>query len=207
MYGRNALTALGLGQVSILEDAAVAVPAPTDAPPLPPPDPGAHPESLAHPDNPYRRHFEGMHGRHHRVRGGNPMWHGQGVTNYHEPDYKHSDDCHLGCANLQPFGTTIPAEQSFTVQGVPTSPFKPVSVIIPSYLQVGLFIAQVTIGPFNAVEGDPVPAAGHSEVSLNQFVSWPTIQANSPIKFMLNNGNATDIDGLSIDVRGIRLRE
>jgi len=80
-------------------------------------------------------------------------------------------------------------------------------MIIPSYLQVGLFIAQITIGPFNAVEGDPVPAAGHSEVSLNQFVSWPTIQANSPIKFALNNCLTTDITNLSIDVRGIRLRE
>lgn len=201
----NALTALGLGAVEILQDAAVA---------LPPPDPTAHPDDIAHPDHPARPENAGgggrgghHHGGGHRYVGGQAMWHGQGVTHYHEPEYRHSDDCHLGCANQQPTGTTVPALGSATIQGVPTSPFKPVACVIASYQVIGLFIAQVTIGPFNAVEGDPVPASAHSEVSLTQFVSWPTIQANSPIKFFVNNSNTTNIENLSIDVRGIRLRE
>ena len=202
MRYRNALSALGLGAVEILQDPAVA---------LPPPNPAAPVDSIEHPDHPLRPENGGRGGHHHggghRFVGGQAMWHGQGVTHYHEPDYRHSDDCHLGCANQSPIGTTITALQSATIQGVPTSPFKPVACVIPSYQNVGLFIQQVTIGPFNAVEGDAVPAAAHSEVSLTQFVSWPTIQANSPIKFFLNNANTTDITNLSIDVRGIRLRE
>jgi hypothetical protein len=121
--------------------------------------------------------------------------------------YRNADDCHLGCSNQTAGGVTIAAGTALNVQGTPTSPFKPRSVVIPSYLQVDLFIDQVTIGPFNAIEGDPVPAAGHSEVSLNQFVSWPTIQANSPIKFILRNASATDKLHVAVDIRGTRLRQ
>lgn len=192
-YGRprTALQALGLGNVQVLADPAVQVP---------PMDPSAHPDDPAHPDHPSRR---GEHRGH--------------VTHYHEPGYNHSDDCHLGCANGSQNGAYVPGAsgiQGTIVSGVPTSPYKPLAMIIPSYQQVGLYIAQITIGPFNAIEGDPIPAAGHSEVSLNQFVSWPTIQANSPIRFSIINASGLDIGavdnsvaGLSIDVRGIRLRE
>lgn len=121
--------------------------------------------------------------------------------------YKNADDCHLGASNATPGGVTIAAGAVVTVSGTPTSPFKPRAVVIPSYLQVDLFIDQVTIGPFNAIEGDPVPAAGHSEVSLNQFVSWPTIQANSPIKFALRNASAADKTHVAVDIRGTRLRQ
>ena len=105
MRYRNALNALGLGAVEILQDAAVA---------LPPPNPSAPIDSIEHPDHPARPENGGRGGMHHggghRFVGGQAMWHGQGVTHYHEPEYRHSDDCHLGCANQQPTGTTVPLD-------------------------------------------------------------------------------------------------
>lgn len=128
-------------------------------------------------------------------------------TRYRDVEYKNSDDCHLGCSNKTAGGVTIAAASGLIIEGVPTSPFKPRAVVIPSYLQIDLFMQQVTIGPFNAIEGDPIPVASHSEVSLNQFVSWPTIQANSPIRFNMLNASAVAKDHVAIDVRGARLRE
>jgi hypothetical protein len=128
-------------------------------------------------------------------------------TRFQDIAYSKSDDCHLGLSNQVAGGVTILNGASLVVAGVPTSPFKPKAMTIPSYLQIGLFIKQVNIGPFNAVEGDPVPAAAHSEVSLTQFVSYPTIQANSPMKVELLNVSGADKTNVAIDVRGIRLRE
>lgn len=128
-------------------------------------------------------------------------------TKWRDVDYSKSDDCHLGLSNQTAGGVTIGAGASVVIQGTPTSPFKPRCMTIPSYLQIDLFIKQVNIGPFNAIEGDPVPAAAHSEVSLTQFVSYPTIQANSPMKVELLNASAVAKTGVAIDVRGTRLRE
>lgn len=128
-------------------------------------------------------------------------------TQYRDVEYRNSDDCHLGCSNKTAGGVTIGAGLQLIIEGVPTSPFKPKAVVVPSYLQIDLFMVQVTIGPFNAIEGDPVPVAAHSEVSLNQFVSWPTVQANSPIRFTMLNASAAAKDHVAIDVRGARLRE
>lgn len=130
-----------------------------------------------------------------------------GGTKWRDMDYTKSDDCHLGLSNQTAGGVTITNNNSLVIQGTPTSPFKPRCMTIPSYLQIGLFIKQVNIGPFNAVEGDPVPAAAHSEVSLTQFVSYPTIQANSPMKVELLNVSGADKTNVAIDVRGTRLRE
>ena len=121
--------------------------------------------------------------------------------------YTKADDCHLGLSNQTAGGVSIPNLGTLVIQGTPTSPFKPKAMTIPSYLQIGLFIVQVNIGPFNAVEGDPVPAAAHSEVSLTQFVSYPTIQANSPMKVTLLNVSGAQLNNVAIDVRGTRLRE
>jgi hypothetical protein len=132
---------------------------------------------------------------------------GKNPTRYRETEYKNSDDCHLGLSNQVAGGVTIANFAQVVVQGTPTSPFKPQAMTIPSFLQIGLFIVQVNIGPFNAVEGDPVPAAAHSEVSLTQFVSYPMIQANSPMKVTLLNVSGADKTNVAIDVRGIRLRE
>lgn len=128
-------------------------------------------------------------------------------TQYRDVTYRASDDCHLGCSNKIAGGVTVGAGLTVVIEGVPTSPFKPKAVVVPSYLQIDLFMVQVTIGPFNAIEGDPVPVCSHSEVSLNQFVSWPTIQANSPIRFQLLNASAADKLHVAVDVRGLRLRE
>lgn len=128
-------------------------------------------------------------------------------TRYRDVEYRNADDCHLGCSNKTAGGVTIGAGLGLIIEGVPTSPFKPKAVVIPSYLQIDLFMQQVTIGPFNAIEGDPIPVASHSEVSLNQFVSWPTIQANSPIRFNMLNASAAAKDHVAVDVRGARLRE
>jgi hypothetical protein len=125
---------------------------------------------------------------------------------YTEEGYKNADDCHLGCSNKIAGGITIAAGLAAVIEGVPTSPFKPRAVVVPSYLQIDLFMVQVTIGPFNAIEGDPVPCAAHSEVSLNQFVNWPMIQANSPIRFNFLNASAADKLHVAVDVRGTRFR-
>lgn len=126
---------------------------------------------------------------------------------FQEIDYRNADDCHLGLSNGTAGGVTCTNGTTTLISGTPTSPFKPVAMTIPSYLQIGLFISQVTIGPFNAVEGDPVPAAAHSEVSLTQFVKYPTIQANSPMKVSLLNVSGADKTNVAIDVRGTRLRQ
>lgn len=131
---------------------------------------------------------------------------GAGVK-YGQVDYQNADDCHLGCSNKTPGGITIVAGAQVTIEGVPTSPFKPRAVVVPSYLQVDLFMCQVTIGPFNAIEGDPTPCCTHSEVSLNQFVDWPMIQSNSPVKFVMLNASAADKHHVAIDVRGTRFRQ
>lgn len=131
----------------------------------------------------------------------------QNPTRFQDIAYSKSDDCHLGLSNQAQGGVTVANGASVVISGTPTSPFKPKAMTIPSYLQIGLFIKQVNIGPFNAVEGDPVPAAAHSEVSLTQFVSYPTIQANSPMRVELLNVSGADKTNVAIDVRGIRLRE
>jgi hypothetical protein len=125
---------------------------------------------------------------------------------YTDEGYNNADDCHLGCSNKTKGGVTVGAGLDVIIEGVPTSPFKPRAVVVPSYLQVDLFMSQVTIGPFNAIEGDPIPVAAHSEVSLNQFVNWPMIQANSPIRFSMFNATAADKLHVAIDVRGTRFR-
>lgn len=125
---------------------------------------------------------------------------------YTDEQYRNADDCHLGCSNGTKGGVTIAAGLDAILKGTPTSPFKPRAVVVPSYLQIDLFMAQVTIGPFNAIEGDPIPVAAHSEVSLNQFVNWPMIQANSPISFFMFNASAGDKLHVAIDVRGTRFR-
>lgn len=131
---------------------------------------------------------------------------GTKVVKYRNVEYTHSDDCHLGCSNGVAGGVTIPAGTQLKIQGTPTSPFKPMNCVVPSYQQINLFMQQTTIGPFNAVEGDPVPVAAHSEVSLSQFVDWPVIEANSPITFYMLNADAADKTHLAIDVRGLRFR-
>jgi hypothetical protein len=128
-------------------------------------------------------------------------------TRFQDIAYSKSDDCHLGLSNQTAGGVTIAAGTALLIQGTPTSPFKPKAMTIPSYLQIDLFIVQGQIGPFNFIEGDPVPAAAHSEVSLTQFVSLPTIQANSPMRVTLLNASAADKTHVAIDVRGVRLRE
>jgi hypothetical protein len=126
---------------------------------------------------------------------------------YKGVEYKNADDCHLGCSSKAQGGVTIGAGLTAILEGTPTSPFKPRACVIPSYLQIDLFMVQGTIGPFNIVEGDPVPVAAHSEVSLNQFVDWPMIQSNSPIRFTLLNASAAPKLHVAIDIRGTRFRE
>jgi hypothetical protein len=126
---------------------------------------------------------------------------------YKTTEYGKADDCHLGCSNKTPGGVTIGAGLQVVIEGIPTSSFKPRAVVVPSYLQVDLFMVQVTIGPFNAVEGDPTPCCTHSEVSLNQFVDWPVIQSNSPVKLTLLNASAAPKNHVAVDIRGWRFRE
>ena len=129
------------------------------------------------------------------------------TTIYKNVEYKNKDDVHLGISSNTPGGITIAAGKTGTLIGTPTSPCKPRAFTIPSYLQVNLFVQSVIIGPFNAVEGDPVPAAVHSEVSFAQAVSWPMIQSNSPIKVNLLNADSADKTNVAASCRVWRFRE
>ena len=129
------------------------------------------------------------------------------VAKYRETQYKNKDDCHLGISNGIAGGIPIAAGGTAVLEGSPSSPFKPRAFTIPSYLQVDLFIVGVVIGPFNAVEGDPVPAAVHSEVSFAQAVSWPMIQTSGKIKVTLFNAGAVAKANVACSCRGTRYRE
>lgn len=129
------------------------------------------------------------------------------ATKYRDVQYKNKDDCHLGISNGVAGGVPIAAGATVVLEGTPSSPFKPKAFTIPSYLQVDLFVVGVVIGPFNAIEGDPVPAAVHSEVSFAQAVSWPMIQTNGKIKITLLNAGAVAKANVACSCRGIRFRE
>lgn len=129
------------------------------------------------------------------------------VTKYRDVQYKNKDDCHLGISNGIAGGIPIAAGATAVLEGTPSSPFKPRAFTIPSYLQVDLFVVGVVIGPFNAIEGDPVPAAVHSEVSFAQAVSWPMIQTNGKIKVTLFNASAVAKSNVACSCRGTRFRE
>lgn len=129
----------------------------------------------------------------------------QNPTRYQDKEYTKSDDIHLGVASGSPGGLVHPAGTALLFESQPSEPFKPKAMIIPSSHTYRLYVRDIRIGSFNAVDGDDIPAETHSEVSLSQFVSWPTIQQNQSIKITMFNQASWD-KRYSIDLRGTRLR-
>lgn len=129
----------------------------------------------------------------------------QNPTRYQDVEYTKSDDIHLGIASGSPGGLIHPAGVALLFQASPSDPFKPRALIVPSSHSWQLYIRAIKIGSFNAVDGDDVPAEAHSEVSLSQFVQWPTIQQSQPIQITMFNG-APWQKQYALDLRGSRLR-
>jgi len=127
------------------------------------------------------------------------------ATTYSDRDYTKSDDIHLGIATGSAGGLAHPANTAVLFSASPSEPFKPHAFVVPSSHSWQLYIRAIKIGSFNAVDGDDIPAETHSEVSLSQFVSWPTIQTNQPIQVIMFNGAGWD-KRYSLDLRGTRLR-
>ena len=126
-------------------------------------------------------------------------------TRYKENDYTKSDDIHLGLASGNQGGQAHATLTAVNFQAAPSDPFKPRALIIPSTHQWQLYIRAIRIGSFNAIDGDDIPAEAHSEVSLSQFVSWPTIQAQQNIIITMWNQAGWN-KRYSIDLRGTRVR-
>ena len=129
----------------------------------------------------------------------------QNPTHYQDKEYTKSDDIHLGIASGSAGGLVHAAGTALLFFAAPSDPFKPRALIIPSSHSWQLYLRSVKIGSFNAVDGDDVPAEAHSEVSLSQFVSWPTIQQSQQIQITMFNGAPWN-KRYSMDLRGTRLR-
>jgi hypothetical protein len=129
----------------------------------------------------------------------------QNPTRYEDKEYTKADDIHLGIASGVAGGQIHPTLTSQLFFAAPSDPFKPRALIIPSSHSWQLYIRAIKIGSFNAVDGDDVPAEAHSEVSLSQFVSWPTIQQSQQIQITMYNGAPWN-KRYSMDLRGTRVR-
>jgi hypothetical protein len=126
-------------------------------------------------------------------------------TRYKDKDYTQSDDIHLGLASGNQGGQVHATLTAVNFQAAPSDPFKPRALIVPSTHQWQLYIRAIKIGSFNAVDGDDIPAEAHSEVSLSQFVDWPTVQPQQNVVVTMWN-QAPWNKRYSIDLRGTRLR-
>jgi len=119
-------------------------------------------------------------------------------------DYDKADDVHFGVSNIKGQPTTCPPGISI-LQNRPSTPYKPRAMVIASEQCPGLYIQQIEYGPFRFVDGSCIPASAHSEVSLNQFIRWPTIQTSSDVTITLFNDTIAD-KRIAVDFRGTRVR-
>ncbi len=122
---------------------------------------------------------------------------------YVEKEYQNCDEIQIGIGGgavaLVPNTPT-----QFQVQV--NTPFKPNRVVIPSSLQPNLYVVQIAYGPYNFIDGAPVPSHCFSEVSTeNNKVNWPTVQTSQNIIFTLVNRGLANIFP-SIALKGLRLR-
>ena len=89
-----------------------------------------------------------------------------------------------------------------------SSPFKPESLTIPSWLAPDVSVMDVKIGSDLYVESNPVsgvPGDQFSEVSVTRKVSWGTVQTNVPIQITLRNDTALPVN-VKMAIRGLRLK-
>lgn len=122
-----------------------------------------------------------------------------------ELEYKNTDDIHFGVSNNKGLPTTVPANSELILSSHPSTPFKPRAMTVSSDQAIGLYFRQIEYGPFRFIDGSVVPASAHTEVSLNQFVQWPTIQTSSDVTITMYNDTNTD-KRVAIDFRGTRVR-
>jgi hypothetical protein len=102
---------------------------------------------------------------------------------------------------------TLAAGASATFETQVNTPFKPESVCVPSWLQPGLVVTAVIIGPTNLVDGDAIDTTRWSEVSLQARVSWPTADTSQKIIIRLTNNDTVAKTNVSVSLYGVRLRK
>lgn len=120
-------------------------------------------------------------------------------------DFTNADDVHFGVSNNKGLPTNCPANSEVIIQNRPSTPYRPRAMVIASEQCPGLYIRQIEYGPFRFIDGSCIPASAHSEVSLNQFIRWPTIQTSSDVTITLYNDTAL-VKNVAVDFRGTRVR-
>lgn len=135
--------------------------------------------------------------------GGGSTTHGDQVAR--NIDFTQADDVHFAVSNFAGLPTNLLPNVATILQSAPSTPYKPRAMTIPSDQCIGLYIQQIEYGAFRFIDGGPVPASAHSEVSLNQFIQWPTIQTSAQVKITLYN-DTNNTKRLTVDFRGTRVR-
>jgi hypothetical protein len=67
-------------------------------------------------------------------------------------------------------------------------------------------MTSLKIGPTELVDGDPIFLECMTEVSLSNLISYPTAQTSQEIVARILNASAAQVDGFSLALLGIRLR-
>lgn len=126
----------------------------------------------------------------------------KGVVTYVDRGYKIADRSYMGIGN----GQTCPAGGNLQIAQPVVEPFKPLKMIVPSWMAPGLVLQSVSIGTVQLIDGQPVPMDAWTEVSTANGFSWPTVEMSQSIIMIVQNTNAFDVD-LWIGFFGIRLRK
>lgn len=125
---------------------------------------------------------------------------------YQPDNYKDADFIVFGISSGVAGGVTIGAGLTVEVTGQVSTPFKPLRLFLPSTLAPGLFVARLSYGAWNLVDGDPIPAEMLSEVSLANAVSYPTAATSQVIRVSLLNATAAPVTHVALGMLGVRLR-
>lgn len=127
----------------------------------------------------------------------------KGVVNYTQEGYKLADKTYVGLGN----GAALAAGAQVVLTQPVITPFKPLKLIIPSYIAPGLVVVGCQIGPTQMVDGQPICADAFTEVSNALQFSWPTVEMSQNIILTLLNRGPAAIDFLDVAFYGIRLRK
>jgi hypothetical protein len=123
------------------------------------------------------------------------------MTKFIQKGYTASDKIYFGLGNNF---LLIAGAEALLVQSVQT-PFKPLKATFPSQYCPDVLITQVKVGSVDLVEGDPIPIEVWSEVSMNNMISWPTLDVSQQMQVRLRNVGAVDVR-CNIGFFGLRLR-
>lgn len=102
-------------------------------------------------------------------------------------------------------GVSIPAGGTRDLNIQVDNPFKPIAVVIPSWMAPGLQISNIKIAGINLVEGAAIPADIFTEVSTQNRVSYPTVQTSGRIVVSIFNNSANAVTP-NIALKGKRIR-